>query len=222
MINTFQVVFKENKMKLTILSILGLIISMPLPANANANANKQLVTEGSTREKQVNIQIEQLDKQASQYIKTYAGNLQSVLKSAIKEGGFTKGIEVCQLVAPTIANQYNQKGWTIGRTSLKLRNESNTPDNWELMQLQHFEQEKAAGADIKQLKTSSILTHDDGTKTYRFMKAIPTQQICLHCHGTQIKPTIQKQLTQLYPQDQATGFTLSDIRGAFTVMKKLN
>ena len=53
------------------------------------------------------------------------------------------------------------------------------------------------------------------------MKAIPTDDVCLTCHGKQIPEKLSAQLEKLYPDDQATGFSKGDIRGAFTVVKIL-
>jgi hypothetical protein len=53
------------------------------------------------------------------------------------------------------------------------------------------------------------------------MKAIPTGEICLACHGESISPDVATAIREAYPQDQATGFSLGDIRGAFTLSKPL-
>ena len=49
------------------------------------------------------------------------------------------------------------------------------------------------------------------------MKAIPTQEICLQCHGENLHGEVVEQLANHYPHDQATGFAVGDIRGAFTI-----
>ncbi len=49
------------------------------------------------------------------------------------------------------------------------------------------------------------------------MKAIPLQEGCLGCHGSEIKPAIAAALNEKYPNDQATGYSVGDIRGAFTL-----
>jgi hypothetical protein len=53
------------------------------------------------------------------------------------------------------------------------------------------------------------------------MKAIPTGEVCLKCHGTQIAPEVSQVLASLYPEDRATGYKEGDIRGAFVVIRKL-
>ncbi len=60
-----------------------------------------------------------------------------------------------------------------------------------------------------------------GVPTFRYMKAIPTAEPCLTCHGVNVAEPVKAKLAQLYPQDQATGFKAGDIRGAFTISKPL-
>jgi len=59
----------------------------------------------------------------------------------------------------------------------------------------------------------------NGSKEFRFMKAIPTGGACLACHGETLSPELAEKVKTLYPQDLATGFMLGDIRGAFVVTK---
>ena len=53
------------------------------------------------------------------------------------------------------------------------------------------------------------------------MQAIPTGEVCLACHGTAIAPEITAALDEQYPDDQARGFSLGEIRGAFSLSKPL-
>jgi hypothetical protein len=58
---------------------------------------------------------------------------------------------------------------------------------------------------------------------YRYMKALPVQQICLACHGTadKIKPEVSAQLQKHYPDDKGTGYSMGQIRGAMTIRRAL-
>jgi hypothetical protein len=62
----------------------------------------------------------------------------------------------------------------------------------------------------------------DGTIPY--MKALPTQEPCLACHGAAegIKPEVQSRLQELYPQNKATGYKAGQICGAITMCKPVN
>ena len=52
------------------------------------------------------------------------------------------------------------------------------------------------------------------------MKAIPTGEVCLKCHGSNVAPDVKAAIGELYPEDQATGFKAGELRGAFSVSKK--
>ena len=154
-------------------------------------------------------------------VKEFFDELKSQLSDAIKAGGPVTAISVCNVTAPAIAqNLAHRSGWEVGRTSLKQRNPTNRPDAWETTVLEEFEARKAAGEAVEGMEFSQVVA-DDGGKHFRYMKAIPISEICLKCHGREITPDVQDQLTQLYPGDQATGYALGDIRGAFTLSKPL-
>ena len=54
------------------------------------------------------------------------------------------------------------------------------------------------------------------------MKAIPTQQMCLGCHGSALSAEVQKVLDERYPEDQAKGYKVGQIRGAFSLRQSLS
>lgn len=154
-------------------------------------------------------------------IKEFFANLKGELEVAIKDGGPTNAILVCKGRAPVIAVEMsNKSGWQVGRTSLKLRSPANKPDAWELKVLEQFEARKAKGEDLATMDYSEVIDQG-GQKTFRYMKAIPIQELCLNCHGADLKPEVVASLDQLYPGDQARGYKDGDLRGAFTLSKKL-
>jgi hypothetical protein len=65
------------------------------------------------------------------------------------------------------------------------------------------------------------IADDGGRREFRFMKAITTQPLCLTCHGEAISPEVAAKLSELYPDDRATGFREGDLRGAFVVTRVL-
>jgi hypothetical protein len=139
------------------------------------------------------------------------------LQKAIAAGGPVNAIGVCNLAAPEIAaTKSAEKHMTIARTSLKLRQPKNAPDDWEVRQLQSFEQRKAAGESPAAIEIGEYV-ESDGRKLFRYMKAIPTGEVCLACHGSTLTPEVTARLKELYPADAATGFKLGDLRGAFTI-----
>jgi hypothetical protein len=162
-----------------------------------------------------------LSAEARGMIGKFAKKLKGELSGALKAGGPTKAIEVCRTAAPAIAKDASGNGWTVRRTSLKLRNPDNAPDAWEKEALAYFDAENAKGADPAKLERAAI-TEMNGRKTFRFMKAIPTAtKPCLACHGTDIKDAVKARLSESYPKDQATGYKQGEIRGAFSLSKPI-
>lgn len=148
--------------------------------------------------------------------------LKSELQAAMKAGGPVNAVGVCHTRAGSITDaQVRDDGLRIRRTSLKVRNPANVADAWEASVLEQFEKRKAAGEDIRTLEYHEV-TEDGGRRTFRWMKAIPTAEVCLACHGGEsVAPEVEAKLAALYPRDQARGFQVGDIRGAFSVTQPM-
>lgn len=149
--------------------------------------------------------------------------LLEVLQAEVKESGHAGAISVCRDKAPQMAKALSeQTGWAIRRVSLKNRNPKAVPDAWEQAVLQDFEQRLAAGEDPAKIDKGELVD-TNGQKTYRYMKALPTQELCLFCHGqtNKLAPGVAVKLQELYPDDKATGYSEKQIRGAITVKKSL-
>ena len=159
--------------------------------------------------------------EAKQIIQAFFKELKGTLVSAMKEKGPAGAVEICHSKAQEITAKYNKEGWKVGRTALKLRNPKNAPDAWEKAVLQEFEKQIAAGTDPKTLAKAAIV-EENGHKVFRFMKAIPVMKPCLNCHGEKVKDEVLAVIRKHYPQDQATGFKLGQLRGAFTLKKVLD
>lgn len=154
--------------------------------------------------------------EARSMVKAFSGSLKQALQGAIKEGGLTNGISVCNTVAPEIAASNSNEKWTISRTSLKVRNPDNKPTDWQELQLQAMEKQPVRnGQPVEVWQVSEA----SGQPEFRYMSAIPTQKLCLGCHGKSIDPQVKARLGELYPEDRATGFSEGDLRGAFVVTR---
>ena len=154
--------------------------------------------------------------------KEFMQTLKQELQSGMQEGGPINAISVCNLSAPAIANTYSvSRGWDVGRTSLKVRNPANAPDAWERSVLESFEERKAAGEAPAKMEHYEVV-REDGVKQLRYMKAIPTAQLCLACHGESVDSITRTRLEKLYPEDQALGYKAGDIRGAFSISQPLD
>jgi cytochrome c551/c552 len=139
----------------------------------------------------------------------------------MKKGGPTHAIDVCAEVAPSIAGNISQKsGWAVGRTALKVRNPRNAPSVRERAVLMQFQERHAEGESFAKMEDAAII-EDGGRRYLHYMKAIPTQEVCLACHGTQVEAPVQQAIAERYPADAATGFEKGELRGAFTFVKPL-
>ena len=119
-------------------------------------------------------------------------------------------------IVPQEASQFS--GWAVKFTSLKLRNPKNQPDDWEAKVLKDFEVRHQSGESTDKLEFSEVFANGD-RKEFRYIKAIPTTEMCLACHGTEINPSLKTDIKQIYPQDNATGYKVGDLRGAIVMRK---
>jgi hypothetical protein len=143
--------------------------------------------------------------------------LKAELQHGMEAGGPVNAIGVCNVRAPHIAADFSTTtGWDVGRTSLRLRNHRNAPDAWEMAVLEQFMRRKAAGEDPATMEYYEVVEMD-GKQSFRYMKAIPTAELCLACHGKDLDPAVDAKLKALYPDDHARGYEAGDIRGAFTI-----
>ena len=131
-------------------------------------------------------------------IKEFGGALKGELMKAVQAGGPKQGILVCNVKAPGIAQDLSEKsGWEVARSSHKLRNPKNAPDAFTAAAIEEFLQKQAAGEKAVDLAKAEIV-EEDGKEIFRLVKAIPTGEVCLACHGgDNVKPEVVETLTQV-------------------------
>jgi hypothetical protein len=136
----------------------------------------------------------------------------------MREGGPDNAMRVCQEVAPAIAQEVSSdRGMDVKRVSLRNRNpDMGEPSDWEADVLRAFDRRHGEGEPAAGMTWSATV---DGE--YRFMQAIPTDAVCLNCHGSNLSAEVRETLDELYPADEATGYEEGDVRGAFVVTKAL-
>jgi len=170
----------------------------------------------------ISSEADKLADEARGMAKQFGGQLKQHLQQGMKEGGPLLAMDVCNVQAPAIATAVGDTaGWKVGRTSLKARRVENRPDRWELMALLEFEKQKEAGQDFVSMESYAVVENAEG-RVFRYMKAIPTGGVCLSCHGDNVQGEVLNKIQELYPDDQALGFKVGDLRGAFTLSKKLD
>lgn len=151
--------------------------------------------------------------QSRQIVATFQQELGARLTVALATGGPVEAIAVCNLEAPQISARLSaDSDARVARTALKVRNPANTADAAARDVLEAFRLELAADATRipEHFETSA-----DGTA--RYMRAIVMQPLCVVCHGAAVAPDVRAAVARLYPADEATGFALGDLRGAFVV-----
>lgn len=147
--------------------------------------------------------------------------LLAVLTEEIGKNGPEGAILVCRDKAPQLAKAASDEtGWSVRRVSLRNRNPRAVPDGWERAALEDFDRRAASGESATTLEKAEIVT-EGGKQSYRYMRALPTQSLCLNCHGSpeQLTPAVTEKLKALYPDDKAVGYRPGDIRGAMTIRK---
>ena len=153
-------------------------------------------------------------------VQAFGAALKGELMQAMQAGGPVNAIEVCNARAPAIAEAVSiEQDVDLYRVSLKPRNPENAPNGWQRDVLVGFEERKAAGEDPAGL-TWQATVDTPGGREFRYMQAIPTAGLCLNCHGEALAPPVREKIAALYPDDQATGFSEGDIRGAFVVIEQ--
>jgi hypothetical protein len=188
---------------------------MKLAHIASAAALTLLVS--SMPSQAVEVDQQALKQEAVSIVKRFGGSLKPELKKALKAGGPAHAISVCSEKAPAIAHKLStDTGWYIKRVSLKPRNPNAKPDAWEEKVLKMFDERQAKGEDPKKMAYAEVV---DGK--FRFMKAQGVEKVCLNCHAAKVKPEVEAKLKEKYPHDKARGYSLGQIRGAFSLARDL-
>ncbi len=133
------------------------------------------------------------------------------LKAALQQGmaqGPDAAVNACQSKAPVIAAALSAQGLAMGRSSERLRNPANAPSPWMQDMLSHYRQYPAD----RQARYVALNSNRVG-----YAEPITVQPMCLACHGSQLAPSVSQALATLYPNDQATGYEVGDLRGIFWV-----
>jgi hypothetical protein len=156
-------------------------------------------------------------------MKQFGGALKAELMAAVKAKGASHAIAVCNVKAPEIANKVSaDSGWTVARSSHRLRNPKNAPDAYTAAAIDEFLKRQATGEKAVDIAKAEIV-EEDGQQMFRLVKAIPTGELCLNCHGGDtVKAPVVEALATLYPDDMARGFSVGEMRGVFTLTKPLN
>jgi hypothetical protein len=156
----------------------------------------------------------ELIQEARAIVTSYVGKLRPTLKNALNEGP-EHAVDVCAMEAPAIAAALSTNGWQVKRVSLQARNPAARPDEWERTSLNTLAKQLESGVEPGNL---NLATTEAGN--FRYLQAQITDAVCLVCHGKNISPSLADTITRHYPEDQATGYDLGQVRGAISVSKR--
>lgn len=150
----------------------------------------------------------------------FGGELISTLFRELEDGNPINAIHVCSEKAQEMSARFSTESLRIRRVSRRYRNPADEPDEYELARLDQLQ----ALHDRQELPTESVqVVREGGTKSLRYMKPIVIKQPCMMCHGQvgEIDDTVLDSIHSKYPGDQAIGYKVGDLRGAFTVVVDL-
>lgn len=157
----------------------------------------------------------QYTRKGQDIVQNVAAIITSAVTKSINDGGVAKAAQYCSYIAiPMVDTLAAGHGVTIRRTSDKIRNPKDAPTERELEVIKQFQQQKAAGKELQPL----VEVIDPATVAY--YQPILIQPLCLSCHGMPGETMTEDDygiIKYLYPDDEATGYALGDLRGIFSL-----
>ena len=153
------------------------------------------------------------------------GQLGQKLKAAMSTDGPVAAVSVCKESAPAIARQLSiANDAKVTRVGTRVRNQNmGTPNAWQKEALTQFEARLSQGEKAAEIEYWQVADNGHGKSELRFAKAIAVQPQCLSCHGSaqDIAAPLSEKLRIEYPNDQATGYSAGQLRGAVVVTRPL-
>jgi hypothetical protein len=148
------------------------------------------------------------------------GQLMQTLEKKIQAEGIEAAIGFCRLEAiplteKTAASMEGVK--SLRRIGVRTRNPANVSDEVDREVLQHF-LENWASEQARAPIVRTVAAPDGGRET-RFYRPVSVGASCLACHGSKemLLPNVLSAIEEQYPEDQATGFSEGELRGAIVV-----
>ena len=153
------------------------------------------------------------------------GQLGQKLKAAMSTDGPVAAVSVCKESAPAIARQLSiTNDAKVTRIGTRVRNQNmGVPNAWQREALTRFEARLSQGEKAPDIEYWQVADNGHGKSELRYAKAITVQPQCLSCHGAaqDIAAPLADKLRIEYPDDQATGYSVGQLRGAVVVTRPL-
>jgi len=141
--------------------------------------------------------------------------LSGQLSEALAEGGVENALQYCNLVAyPLVDSLSKVHHADIRRTSLKVRNPKDRPTERERKVLNAYHEAVKQGRELK----PQVQRIND--QQIAFYAPITIKALCLKCHGEvgeDIRESDYATIQALYPEDEATGYAMGDLRGMWSI-----
>ncbi len=108
---------------------------------------------------------------------------------------------------------------SIKRTSLKVRNIANAPDNADLAALMSIQKDLMDGNSPPKLLVQHIAADGTLPDEWRVYRPISVMASCVVCHGPtdSLLPSVKAKLEKLYPEDKAVDYAAYEWRGVIRV-----
>lgn len=157
------------------------------------------------------------EKEASELALSLKKSLMQELSQQIEKGGVASAVPFChenvKPIAKKTAGKYLDK-YEFGRTSHKIRNSNNAPQEWIRPYLDKYKG-KMKDEDL----VKPILVKLNNSKRV-YLEPLFVQAKCLLCHGENVASNVKETISKIYPDDRATGFKLGEFRGFLWVKEK--
>lgn len=154
-------------------------------------------------------------------IQKAGNNLISEVNRVVSAKGLEAGIDelhLKQLKLP--APQPGQPRVTaVKRTSLKVRNPANLPDNADLAALMSIHSALVDGDVPPKVLVQQLEAEGSAPAEWRVYRPIVTSAACLVCHGPAdtLETGVQAKLERLFPGDKAINYGINEWRGVIRV-----
>jgi hypothetical protein len=147
-------------------------------------------------------------------------DLGGLLLSTMEAEGALAAVEVCSSVAQERTAAHARAGVDVRRVSSRIRNPLNAPDASEARELERLEglarENRTPGEVVRLVRRGE-------ERTLHYLRPIMVAAPCTACHGSPetIDPAVMAVIRESYPDDQATGYDVGDLRGAVSVRVSL-
>ncbi len=142
----------------------------------------------------------------------FFNELRSELVNSVSKKNFDGAISICKVISPELEKKYSEKyNMKVYRISDRYRNPQHKPTEDEKKVLEFWSQKLTE-------KKPLLPVYYETNQKMKVMKPIKIfAEMCLQCHGNldTMDQKLKQALKKEYPNDQAYGYKMNDLRGAF-------